>query len=107
MLQCVQILPNAGEDGQETFTCPVCEELLPSNHDLTKHIRSHNLVPPLASTSNACTICGKILSSQSSLDRHMLVHSGLYTVHYIRKQNVIQQEAQLLLGLPTVLPGNL
>jgi uncharacterized Zn-finger protein len=73
-----QILPTSSDDGHETFACPVCGERLPSNHDLTKHIRSHNNSSAAVSpTTNTCTICHKVLSSQSSLDRHMLVHSGM------------------------------
>lgn len=63
-------------DGSVHFKCPVCNIVLQSQHDLTKHIRTHNTISASPGSSNTCTICGKILSSQSSLDRHMLVHSG-------------------------------
>ena len=68
-----QILPVADECG-EKYVCPICQKVLCSSPELTKHIRSHNSTTALAA--NTCTICGKQLSSQSSLDRHMLVHSG-------------------------------
>ncbi|XP_050396032.1 ras-responsive element-binding protein 1 isoform X2 [Patella vulgata] len=70
-----KILPIAGRDGRSTYICPMCQEHLSSNHDLTVHIRMHNAGNQM-SQNNTCTICNKILSSQSSLDRHMLVHSG-------------------------------
>ncbi|CAD5118018.1 DgyrCDS6759 [Dimorphilus gyrociliatus] len=63
-------------DGSVHFKCPVCSMVLQSQHDLTKHIRTHNTIAASPGSSNTCTICGKVLSSQSSLDRHMLVHSG-------------------------------
>ncbi len=73
MLICFQILPVSDLDG-ERFVCPVCKEVMISQMELTKHIRSHNSTAAI--NANTCTICGKVLSSQSSLDRHMLVHSG-------------------------------
>ncbi|XP_018621174.1 ras-responsive element-binding protein 1 [Scleropages formosus] len=65
--------PEAKEQ-QWTFTCPLCEKNCQTQHQLTMHIRQHNL--DNGTTDHSCSICGKSLSSASSLDRHMLVHSG-------------------------------
>nr|XP_027230690.1 ras-responsive element-binding protein 1-like isoform X1 [Penaeus vannamei] len=60
------------------FSCPVCEEVLPAQHEFTQHIRKHNHVIETDNGTKVycCGICKKQLSSNSSLDRHMLVHSG-------------------------------
>ncbi|KAK8396819.1 hypothetical protein O3P69_005055 [Scylla paramamosain] len=64
--------------GVGSFACPVCQEVLPSQHDFTQHIRKHNHVVEGENGTKmyCCGICQKQLSSNSSLDRHMLVHSG-------------------------------
>lgn len=64
--------------GVGSFACPVCQEVLPSQHDFTQHIRKHNHVVEGDNGTKmyCCGICQKQLSSNSSLDRHMLVHSG-------------------------------
>ncbi|KAK7497629.1 hypothetical protein BaRGS_00011024 [Batillaria attramentaria] len=35
-------MPVAGEDGRTRWQCPICQEDLSSDHELTIHIRSHN-----------------------------------------------------------------
>ena len=72
----------SGED--QTYKCPLCQEMLPSQNNFTMHIRAHNEVKPSPDPNDPtgqakvyyCCLCGKMLSSFSSLDRHMLVHSG-------------------------------
>ncbi|ROT79423.1 putative ras-responsive element-binding protein 1 [Penaeus vannamei] len=56
------------------FSCPVCEEVLPAQHEFTQHIRKHNHVIETDNGTKVycCGICKKQLSSNSSLDRHML-----------------------------------
>ncbi|CAE1293120.1 RREB1 [Acanthosepion pharaonis] len=68
------ILPT-GKDGQNGYVCPQCDTLVPTQHELTTHLRSHNGVNNSRSE-HQCHQCWKILSSSSSLDRHMLTHSG-------------------------------
>ncbi|KAG7159473.1 ras-responsive element-binding protein 1-like isoform X3 [Homarus americanus] len=67
---------DAGVTG--SFVCPVCQEVLSSQHEFTQHIRKHNHVLETDNGTKVycCGICKKQLSSNSSLDRHMLVHSG-------------------------------
>ncbi|XP_038624032.1 ras-responsive element-binding protein 1-like [Tachyglossus aculeatus] len=73
-------LNRIGRRNQETkeekssYTCPLCEKICTTQHQLTMHIRQHN--SDTGGTDHACSICEKSLSSASSLDRHMLVHSG-------------------------------
>ncbi|XP_040839956.1 ras-responsive element-binding protein 1 [Ochotona curzoniae] len=73
-------LNRIGRRNQETkeekssYSCPLCEKLCTTQHQLTMHIRQHNT--DTGGADHACSICGKSLSSASSLDRHMLVHSG-------------------------------
>ncbi|XP_066480451.1 ras-responsive element-binding protein 1 isoform X2 [Tiliqua scincoides] len=62
------------KDDKSSYTCPLCEKICTSQHQLTMHIRQHNT--DTGGTDHSCSICGKSLSSASSLDRHMLVHSG-------------------------------
>ncbi|XP_066435394.1 ras-responsive element-binding protein 1 isoform X2 [Eleutherodactylus coqui] len=62
------------KDDKSSYTCPLCEKMCNSQHQLTMHIRQHNT--DTGGTDHSCSICGKSLSSASSLDRHMLVHSG-------------------------------
>ncbi|XP_046385691.1 ras-responsive element-binding protein 1-like isoform X2 [Ischnura elegans] len=83
--------PKGDEEEDMRYVCPICEDVLSSQHLFTVHIRSHNTpgqspgdgssASAACATSNglkafSCRICGKALSSSSSLDRHMLVHSG-------------------------------
>ncbi|KAG8231216.1 hypothetical protein J437_LFUL010913, partial [Ladona fulva] len=72
-----------GKPEEVRYVCPICEDVLSSQHLFTVHIRSHNAAEsssgggsPGGSKAFSCRICGKALSSSSSLDRHMLVHSG-------------------------------
>ncbi|KAM3928660.1 ras-responsive element-binding protein 1 isoform 2-T3 [Leptodactylus fuscus] len=62
------------KEEKSSYTCPLCEKICNSQHQLTMHIRQHNT--DTGGTDHSCSICGKSLSSASSLDRHMLVHSG-------------------------------
>ncbi|XP_041423652.1 ras-responsive element-binding protein 1 isoform X3 [Xenopus laevis] len=62
------------KEERSSYTCPLCEKICNSQHQLTTHIRQHNT--DTGGTEHSCSICGKSLSSASSLDRHMLVHSG-------------------------------
>ncbi|XP_063779172.1 ras-responsive element-binding protein 1 isoform X3 [Pseudophryne corroboree] len=62
------------KEEKSSYTCPLCEKVCNSQHQLTMHIRQHNT--DTGGTDHSCSICGKSLSSASSLDRHMLVHSG-------------------------------
>ncbi|XP_063154938.1 ras-responsive element-binding protein 1 isoform X2 [Candoia aspera] len=62
------------KDDKSSYTCPLCEKICTTQHQLTMHIRQHNT--DTGGTDHSCSICGKSLSSASSLDRHMLVHSG-------------------------------
>ncbi|KAM4027913.1 ras-responsive element-binding protein 1 isoform 2-T3 [Anomaloglossus baeobatrachus] len=62
------------KEEKSSYTCPLCEKMCNSQHQLTMHIRQHNT--DTGGTDHSCSICGKSLSSASSLDRHMLVHSG-------------------------------
>ncbi|XP_054554205.1 ras-responsive element-binding protein 1 isoform X2 [Talpa occidentalis] len=62
------------KEEKSSYSCPLCEKLCPTQHQLTMHIRQHNT--DTGGADHACSICGKSLSSASSLDRHMLVHSG-------------------------------
>lgn len=62
------------KEEKSSYTCPLCEKVCNSQHQLTMHIRQHNT--DTGGTDHSCSICGKALSSASSLDRHMLVHSG-------------------------------
>ncbi|XP_073534823.1 ras-responsive element-binding protein 1 isoform X2 [Phyllobates terribilis] len=62
------------KEEKSSYTCPLCEKVCNSQHQLTMHIRQHNI--DTGGTDHSCSICGKSLSSASSLDRHMLVHSG-------------------------------
>ena len=67
------------EDGEtSSLTCSVCAAIMPSQHEFTRHIRTHNRVIEAnhGLKMYECGICKKQLSSNSSLDRHMLVHSG-------------------------------
>ena len=77
MYLCDQIVPVMDQRGAKKYVCPVCQEDMCTEGELTKHIRSHNTTAAL----NTCKICNKVLSSQSSLDRHMLVHSGKLHTH--------------------------
>ncbi|XP_053322245.1 ras-responsive element-binding protein 1 [Spea bombifrons] len=62
------------KEEKSSYTCPLCDKICNSQHQLTMHIRQHNT--DTGGTDHSCSICGKSLSSASSLDRHMLVHSG-------------------------------
>ncbi|XP_077480517.1 ras-responsive element-binding protein 1 isoform X2 [Stigmatopora argus] len=62
------------KDERSAHVCPLCDKSCQSQHQLTMHIRQHNV--DAGATDHSCSICGKCLSSASSLDRHMLVHSG-------------------------------
>ncbi|XP_061522939.1 ras-responsive element-binding protein 1 isoform X1 [Phycodurus eques] len=62
------------KDDHAAHVCPLCDKSCQSQHQLTMHIRQHNV--DAGATDHSCSICGKCLSSASSLDRHMLVHSG-------------------------------
>lgn len=58
------------------YMCPICDQMLASQHDFTVHIRTHNTNENENEEGFTCRICCKVLSSSSSLDRHVLVHSG-------------------------------
>ncbi|XP_055964471.1 LOW QUALITY PROTEIN: ras-responsive element-binding protein 1 [Sorex fumeus] len=62
------------KEEKSSYSCPLCEKLCSTQHQLTMHIRQHNT--DTGGADHSCSICGKSLSSASSLDRHMLVHSG-------------------------------
>ncbi|XP_019398510.1 PREDICTED: ras-responsive element-binding protein 1 isoform X1 [Crocodylus porosus] len=62
------------KEEKSSYTCPLCEKICTTQHQLTMHIRQHNT--DTGGADHSCSICGKSLSSASSLDRHMLVHSG-------------------------------
>lgn len=63
---------------ERKYFCPICSEILTSQHEFTLHIRSHNNENEIQDNEKGfiCRICSKVLSSSSSLDRHVLVHSG-------------------------------
>ncbi|XP_057643408.1 ras-responsive element-binding protein 1 isoform X2 [Chionomys nivalis] len=62
------------KEEKSSYSCPLCEKVCSTQHQLTMHIRQHNT--DTGGADHSCSICGKSLSSASSLDRHMLVHSG-------------------------------
>uniref|UniRef100_A0A8C1WQC6 Ras-responsive element-binding protein 1 n=2 Tax=Cyprinus carpio TaxID=7962 RepID=A0A8C1WQC6_CYPCA len=62
------------KDDSGCIVCPLCDKSFQTQHQLTMHIRQHNI--DSGASDHSCSICGKSLSSASSLDRHMLVHSG-------------------------------
>ncbi|XP_057178185.1 ras-responsive element-binding protein 1 isoform X1 [Triplophysa rosa] len=62
------------KDDSGFIVCPLCDKAFQTQHQLTMHIRQHNV--DSGTSDHSCSICGKALSSASSLDRHMLVHSG-------------------------------
>ncbi|XP_017653263.1 ras-responsive element-binding protein 1 isoform X3 [Nannospalax galili] len=62
------------KEEKSSYSCPLCEKICTTQHQLTMHIRQHNT--DTGGADHSCSICGKSLSSASSLDRHMLVHSG-------------------------------
>uniref|UniRef100_A0A8C6E5R5 Ras-responsive element-binding protein 1 n=1 Tax=Moschus moschiferus TaxID=68415 RepID=A0A8C6E5R5_MOSMO len=62
------------KEEKSSYSCPLCEKVCATQHQLTMHIRQHNT--DTGGADHSCSICGKSLSSASSLDRHMLVHSG-------------------------------
>uniref|UniRef100_A0A8D0GTR5 Ras-responsive element-binding protein 1 n=1 Tax=Sphenodon punctatus TaxID=8508 RepID=A0A8D0GTR5_SPHPU len=62
------------KEEKSSYTCPLCDKICTTQHQLTMHIRQHNT--DTGGTDHSCSICGKSLSSASSLDRNMLVHSG-------------------------------
>ncbi|XP_059390978.1 ras-responsive element-binding protein 1-like isoform X1 [Carassius carassius] len=75
--------PSTNRSGRKTqeakndsgcLVCPLCDKSFQTQHQLTMHIRQHNI--DSGASDHSCSICGKSLSSASSLDRHMLVHSG-------------------------------
>ncbi|XP_028712377.1 ras-responsive element-binding protein 1 isoform X2 [Peromyscus leucopus] len=62
------------KEEKSSYSCPLCEKICTTQHQLTMHIRQHNT--DTGGADHSCSICKKSLSSASSLDRHMLVHSG-------------------------------
>lgn len=68
---------------ERKYFCPICSEMLTSQHEFTLHIRSHNNENEIQDSEKGyvCRICSKVLSSSSSLDRHVLVHSGERPFH--------------------------